>query len=187
MKKRNSNLKFAVFTAIFCLLAFSSISFAASSIYVQFDGIQGESTDHEHNGWSDVRSYSEKLSVPVSSSTGTTRPDGRVDFSPIIIHKFVDTASAPLRLALGQGQVIPIVTIEFVRTGDSPLTFLRIVLRDAILTLAEMALDTSEDRPLEKIGISFERIEWIYTTTDSQGHPGGQIIFNWDLMQNGTF
>lgn len=185
MKKKNFNFRLSIITILFCLLAFSAISAAETNIYVKFGDVEGESTDSDHANWSDVHSYSEALSLPVSSTTGGgTQNLGMVAFSPITIHKFIDKASAHLRQYLSNGQAFPTVEIEFVKAGGLNLKYLRIVLDHALLTSADMSVDTSVELPVEKIGITFERITWIYTVFDTNGNPQGISEFGWDLNEN---
>jgi type VI secretion system secreted protein Hcp len=188
MRRKTPSSKSLVAALFLCLLLAPGLSIAASDIYVKFGDIKGEAQAKDHQDWSEALTYSETITMPTSAYVGGGSGAARANFEPIVINKFVDSASAALRQRLSAGTIIGLVEIEFVRGGSQGgEIYLRIELTEALITSAGFSTSVSDDRPVEQIGVSFAKIKWIYTPFDDQGNQGSVQEYGWDVEKNEPF
>ena len=93
----------------------------AIDVYLLIDGIKGESTDAQHNGWIECGPINWALTQPKSatSSTAGGHTAERVEFTDVSITKVGDLASPILAQFCAMGKTIPKATIDFMRAdGD---------------------------------------------------------------------
>lgn len=133
------------FVEIFAILSLLSAGFSFSESYaagfIKFDGIDGESADNDHYGWSDLGSIS-RLSE-----------EGSQDLV-IEVEKEVDKATPKITEAVVKGKVFPKVEIEFTADDD---TFLSYELTNVLITSYQVSGD-SNSRPVEEIHLHYEKI-----------------------------
>ncbi len=169
------------------LLASSLLLLAASAqaaIFVKFDGIDGESTDANHDKWSDVLSVNESLTLPDGGATGATRTRGAARYEDIVLSKELDKASVKLREKLARGQVIPKVEIEVTATyGGARETYFRYELKNVVITSFDMNASGNDEAgpPTENVSLNFEEIKITYTEFDDTGSNKGNVEFTYNV------
>lgn len=126
-----------------------SVNDAFAASFIKFDGIDGESKDKDHKGWSDLVSF---LQVTTREDSSTARTD--VKISEVVIVKELDKASPKLAESVAKGAVIPKVDV-YLNSDDG--TFLRYELTNVMITSYSMS-GTTDERPLEEITSSYEKI-----------------------------
>ncbi|MBI1389047.1 MAG: type VI secretion system tube protein Hcp [bacterium] len=171
----------AAFVVAVCAMALDSYAAA----YIKFDGIDGESKDAAHQGWSEIASFSHSIRRPVTASTGgTTR--ARAVVEDIVLVKELDKSSPKLAEALLTGKVIPLVTIQVARgTGDTgQMTYYAYELKNVLVTSYQVQVDANGgQRPVESISLNFEEIKVTYTEVDPTGQPKGNVEYNWKVEE----
>jgi type VI secretion system secreted protein Hcp len=180
-----------------------------SSAYIKFEGIEGESQNADHKGWSEIVSFSQGFNNPVSG-TGTTRGRGAVAVQDFIIVKQVDKASPKLAEAICQGKAFAkveihltgpsagsacqgtfyayelknVVITSYKVTGSNPLAYALIApAPDLILPYSGPFIVQAVDAPMEEISLNFEEIKVTYTECDSTGAEKGNIEFSWRVEE----
>jgi len=162
------------------LLPFS----ANAAIYMKIDGLEGESTDVNHEGWIDVLSVSESLHAPTGPTSGATRQRGAVVFEDIVVAKELDRTSPKLREALAQGRVYPKIEIEITGSCDSEqVTYFKYEFKNASLTGVSLDGSDSDALPIEMVSLDFEEIKWAYTELDHDCKKGGQVEATWKVEE----
>lgn len=182
----NAKIGRLVIPVISSFLLLVSLSLPANAaIFVKIDGIEGESTDANHDKWIDVLSVSESISRPDSGATGQSRRRGSAVFDDIVIKKELDLSSVKLRERLAQGQVIPKVEIEITGTfGGSRATYFKYELKNVQITSFSVnASGSSDSRPAESFSLNFEEIKWTYTQYDSEGNKLGNVEATWKVEE----
>ena len=162
----------------------SSSSGALTSMYVKFEGVDGEAEDKDHKGWSDILSFSQGQSSAVGS-TGSTRLRGDVVFEDIVVVKELDKASPKLAEAVCLGKVFPRVEIHLTRsyTDAGRVTYYRYELRNVQIASYHIGgSGQGEDVPTEEISFSFEEIKATYTETDATGKAKGNVEYQWSVV-----
>jgi type VI secretion system secreted protein Hcp len=161
----------------------------AFDCFMKIDGIPGESTDDKHKDWIEILSYSHGVSQPASgsSSSGGARSSQRCDHQDFSIVKTLDKASPKLALSCCNGQHIKSINVELCRATGDKQKYMEYTLSDVIVSSVcpAGAAQAGEALPLETVGLSYGKIEWIYTATDHKtGKAAGDVKSYWDLTTN---
>jgi type VI secretion system secreted protein Hcp len=93
----------------------------ASDVYLQIDGIKGESSDSAHQGWIECQSVNWSLHQP-KSATGSTaggHTAERSELSDVSLQKIADLASPILAQHCAMGKTIPKAKLEFMRADGN--------------------------------------------------------------------
>ena len=103
----------------------------ASDVYLQIDGVNGESNDDKHKGWIEVEAVDLGVIQPTAGTMSTAggHTIGRAVFDALRITKAVDLASPKLMELAAQGKTIPKAKLEFFRADRSgPLKYYEVTL-----------------------------------------------------------
>lgn len=154
--------------------------------YIKFDGVDGETKDKDHTGWSDILSFGQGLHQPGGGATGATRRRGDVIMDDISIVKELDKASPKLAEAICKGKVFPKVEIELTAsyTDAGRVTYYRYELENTIVTSYDISgSGQAEDVPTENFSLNFEQIKVTYTENDSKGKKKGNVEYAWKVEE----
>jgi type VI secretion system secreted protein Hcp len=159
----------------------------AFDTFLKIDGIDGESSDHKHQGWIELVSYytglHQKVSKTASSAGGASAE--RVDFNSFTFTKLLDKASPKLALACADGTHFDTILVELCRAGTEKMVFMRYQLSNCLIQSFETGGTQGEDLPSEDVEISFGKIEWRYTLQNRVGGgPAGNMVSGWNLQKN---
>lgn len=181
-----------------------------SSAYVKFEGIDGESQNEGHEGWSEIVSFSQGIDLPGGGATGATRLRGDVAFEDFVVVKQLDKASPKLAEAICKGKVFPKVEIHLTGpsggstcqgtfyvyelknvmitsykvSGSNPLAYALIAPAPGItMPSAGPFIVQAVDAPMEEISLNFEEIKVTYTECDSSGLAKGNIEYSWKVEE----
>ncbi|MBN2335219.1 type VI secretion system tube protein Hcp [Candidatus Bathyarchaeota archaeon] len=164
----------------------SAESTGSSRIFLQVTGIEGESTEADHDGWIDVLSFTMGLSDPGGGATGSTRRRGTVVVDDIVVVKELDKSSPKLMEKCAGGMVIPSLVIEMCAgSGDSRAAFYRYTLENVMVT-SFYCSGTDDDVPVETFTLSFEEITVTYTEIDALGKAKGNVEFSYRVEEGET-
>jgi len=178
--------------------------------FIKFDGIDGETQVKDHEGWSEIVSFSQDIHKP-SAGTGATRRIGDVVLEDIVIVKQLDKASPKLAEAMCKGTVFVEVEIHLTGpsegstcegtfysyvlknvqitrykvTGSNPLAHALITpAPDSILPYSGPFIVQAVDAPLEEISLNFEEITVTYTECDPiTGKTKGNVEYTWKVEE----
>ena len=136
------------------------------------NAIKGESEDKNFQGQVELLSVFFGSSHDVRTRMGNTknRTNGRPNYSPVIIKKYLDSASTQLIQKLGKGQAIPKVTISFANNTNEGTAYHVSTLKDVIIASHTLEHNASEEhhRPIEIFELNWASKEDKYTPYDSQ-------------------
>ncbi|MFL6672402.1 MAG: Hcp family type VI secretion system effector [Massilia sp.] len=156
----------------------------AIDVYLQIDGIKGESSDDQHKGWIECQSVNWSLHQPKSatSSTAGGHTAARVDLSDISIHKITDIASPILAQHCAMGKTIPKAKIEFMRAdGDGArVKYYEVELENVLVAHVAQGV-AGGDMMTESLGLKFSKVKWKYCQQKIAGGAGGNTAGGWDL------
>lgn len=93
----------------------------AIDVYLQIDGIRGESQDDKHKDWIEVTGVHWGIHQPRSAtaSTGGGHTAERVEMSDISFSKLTDLSSPILAQTCAAGKTIPKAKLEFFRADGN--------------------------------------------------------------------
>jgi type VI secretion system secreted protein Hcp len=156
--------------------------------FMKVDQCPGESSDEKHKDWCEIRSFTGGVSQKGSiSSTAGSMSSERADFSPIIVTKELDKASAKLMLTCASGQHLKEVIIEICRAGGDKEKYMEIKLTDCLISGYVLSGSAGGDTgiPLEEVSFVYGKLELKYTQLDTKtGKPKGDVAGGWDLKAN---
>lgn len=151
--------------------------------FIKFDGIDGEATDKDHQGWIELDSYQWGMTRPDTGSSGQSRRRGAAIVEDLTFEHELDTSSPRLAEALASGRVIPRVELHLHEerpegSVDEPYLLYR--LTNVMVTAYHInwRSDPDDRRPTEKISIRFEEIEMVYTSEE-----GEEVSWSYDAEE----
>ena len=159
----------------------------AIDVYLQIDGIKGESTDSTHQGWIEITSAHWGVTQPKSAtaSTGGGHTAERCEHRSLSITKLADLASPILMQTCSTGRTIPKAKLEFMRADGqgTPVKYYEVELENVLIGNMDQLVD--EGNVLnDAIGLKFSKVKWKYTQQKIGGGAGGVTAGGWDLSTN---
>jgi type VI secretion system Hcp family effector len=129
-----------------------SIDDAFGTGFIKFDGVDGESVDKDHKGWSDLLSMSEVY----ETTSGSLSVRGGTISDEFLIVKLLDKSSPKLSEAIAKGQVFPKVSIDLCTNQKSYCT-LSYELKNVMITSYSIS-GSSDELPVEEILLDYEEL-----------------------------
>lgn len=159
----------------------------ATDVYLQIDGIKGESQDSAHQGWIEVTSAQWGVVQPRSAtaSTGGGHTAERCEHRTLALSKLADLSSPLLMQTCSMGKTIPKAKLEFMRAdGDGQrVKYYEVELENVMIANVEQMIhDGSILR--DEIGLRFSKVKWKYTQQKIGGGTSGNTSGGWDLACN---
>ena len=159
----------------------------AIDVYLQIDGIKGESLDDRHRGWIECKSVSWELHQPRSAttSTGGGHTAERCEHGDIVVAKLADLSSPLLLQNCSTGRTLPKARIEFMRAdglGDR-VKYFEIELENVLIGGVSPSVREG-DILSEYVALKYSRIKWKYIQQQIAGGSGGNVAGGWDLSVN---
>lgn len=149
----------------------------AVDMFIQIDGVKGESMDHKHKGEIDVLSWSWSMTQSGTFHVGGGGGSGKVNIGDLVFTKWVDKSSPNLMQICCEGEHIPSALLTIRKAGKNPLEYMKItfekLLVSAVTTGGEALKD---DRLLETIKLNFAKFKVEYQEQDEKGGPKGGIM-----------
>ena len=159
----------------------------AIDVYLQIDGIKGESTDDKHKDWIECKSVSWSVEQPKSAtaSTGGGHTAERCEHKDIVISKLADLASPVLLQTCSAGKTIPKARFEFMRADGQGerVKYFEIEIENVLIGAVTPNVDEG-DILGEHVGFKFSKVKWKYTQQKVTGGAGGNTSGGWDLAAN---
>ena len=159
----------------------------AIDVYLQIDGIRGESADSTHQGWIELTSASWGVAQPKSATASTAggHTAERCEHRTLSLTKLADLASPILMQTCSMGKTIPKAKLEFMRAdgqGDR-IKYFEIELENVLIGAVEPSVKEGSIIQ-EEVGLKFSKIKWKYTQQKIGGGSGGNTSGGWDLAAN---
>ena len=158
------------------------------SIFINYDGIKGECSDENHKEWQDVDSISWEVNRQITSNTSTQgdRESSNATVSSVYIKKYMDKVTPKnfIEACCGTGKKV-IIRLTKTGTGSGADVFMEYILSNALISYYQVEAKSQDDeRPVEKMEISFTDIEVKYTPYDEDGCPLVQHAVAFDIATN---
>ena len=154
---------------------------ADAAAYLKIGDIKGESQDREHQGWSDIESFSQSAMIEDAPSGNTRRRSCPV-VSPLKLEKNLDSASIPMQFAMLRGRVFPTAEFELTRdAGDGPATvYLRYELQNAFISSYSIS-GSADSIPVDSFSLNFEKIKVEYIPQNAKGGSGQPVVDEYEV------
>jgi len=143
----------------------------AIDVYLQIDGIKGESQDDKHKDWIEVMGVHWSIHQPRSATAST---GGGHTSSPILAQ------------TCASGKTIPKAKLEFFRAdgnGDR-VKYFEVELENVLIGMVTPHMGGDESFLAENVNLKYSKIKWKYTQQKISGGSGGNTAGGWDLATN---
>ena len=161
----------------------------AIDVYLQIDGIKGESADTTHKDWIEVKSVNWEVLQPKSAtaSTGGGHTAERTEHKDITITKLADLSTPLLLQNCSSGKTIPKAKLEFLRADGQGerIKYFEIELENVLISGVAPSV-TGGDILTENVSIKYSQVKWKYTQQKIGGGAGGNTSGGWNLSTNKT-
>ena len=159
----------------------------AIDVYLQIDGIKGESADSAHQGWIEVTAAFWGVTQPRSAtaSTGGGHTAERCEHRTLSFTKLADMASPVLLQTCSAGRTIPKAKLEFMRADGQGvrIRYYEIEMENVLIANIDQAV--AEGSILhDSVGLKFSKVKWKYTHQKISGGTSGNTAGGWDLASN---
>jgi type VI secretion system secreted protein Hcp len=153
--------------------------------FIKFDGVDGESKDDKHKGWSDLVSFTQPITRP-ATGTGAHRRRGDVVMHDVTIVKEIDKSTPKLAESIVKGKVWPKVEIHLTAsyTDSSRVTYYAYELKNVQVNNYNIGGSSqAEDVVTEEMSLNFEEIKVTYTENDAAGKKKGNVEYSWKVEE----
>ena len=140
---------YLIFIGFILITSVFSINDVYGAGYIKFDGVDGESQDKDHKGWSDLLSFNEEYSI--SDDSESSRNQNEIS---VVIVKGLDKSSPKIAESIAKGMVFSKVDIHL---SSSDGIFLVYNLSNVIITSYSINA-TGNQIPTEEFSLNFEKI-----------------------------
>lgn len=159
----------------------------AIDVYLQIDGIKGESTDSTHKDWIECKSVAWEVLQPKSAtaSTGGGHTAERCEHKDIVLTKLSDLSTPLLLQNCSSGKTIPKAKFEFMRADaqGERIKYFEIELENVLIGGVAPNVEVG-DILEESVRLKFSKVKWKYTQQKISGGSGGNTSGGWDLAAN---
>ncbi len=175
----------AVGIACFSTLLFQPTTARAQGLksFLRIEGIQGDSTIKHHEKEIEILGFTSGVEIDAPAAGGGGAGLARPQFYQIVVSKNVDKASPLLFVNCATGKTFKSASLAVAKVGPSSVKdFFKIVLTNVTITKVATSVSSgASDILTENVELSFQKIQWTVTTTNSKGEPvittGGYDIF----------
>lgn len=156
----------------------------AVDIFLKLDGIKGEAQDDKFKDEIDVLAWSWGASQSGTTHMGSGSGAGKVNVQDISVTKYIDKSSPTLFMHCCNGKHISKGELIVRKAGEKPLDYLKVELKDIIVTHVSMGGSGSEDRLTENVTLNFAEFKTVYTVQNKDGSKGAEVEQAWNIPKN---
>lgn len=157
----------------------------AVDMFLDLDGVKGESVDKAHKGKIDILAWQWGLSNTGTFHHGSGGGAGKASFNDITITKYIDAASPNIMLFCANGKHFAKGKIIVRKAGgDSSLEYLTVEFDQVLVTSYATGGGSGQERLTENLSLNFAKVKIEYTTQSDKGGKGTPQVFSWDIGAN---
>jgi type VI secretion system secreted protein Hcp len=145
---------------------------ASAKIFLQLDGIPGEST---------TLGFENQIELN-TMQVGVGRGSKGAAFSDVTVTKNLDKATPELMLRAANGATIPTAKVRFTRAAEDSDVYLRYCFTGVRIT--SFSQSSGGEAPSESVAFSYSSIVQSYTQQSTTGGAGTVFDTGWDLLKN---
>jgi type VI secretion system secreted protein Hcp len=149
-------------------------------MFLKLGDLKGESIDEKHKDETQVLAWSWGMTQSGTTHMGTGGGAGKVNVQDMSITKYIDKASPVLQLAVCNGTHYDQALLTVRKAGNKPLEYLKITMKEVIVTSISLGGSGGEDRLTENISLNFAeyKTEYAPQKADGSGDAAIEAIYN---------
>jgi type VI secretion system secreted protein Hcp len=159
----------------------------AIDVYLQLEGIKGESMDDKHKDWIECSEMHWAINQPRSATASTAggHTAERAELKEVTFEKTADLSSPILMQTCAMGRTIPKAKIEFLRADGQGerVKYFEIELENVLIGGISPTIHAGSILS-EYVSLKYSKIKWKYTKQRIGGGAGGSTVGGWDLATN---
>lgn len=156
----------------------------AVDMFLKVEGADGESQDEAHADEIDLLAYSFGATNAGTAHLGGGAGAGKVNVQDVSITKYVDKASPNLLLFCANGKHIPECILVVRKAGESPLDYLKLTMKDCLITSVLTSAAQGQERLTENVSINFAEFSYEYTPQKPDGSGDAPVTMGWNIAKN---
>ena len=158
----------------------------AVDIHIKIDTIPGNSEIKGFEGQIQLESFSWNMQQTTSFGHSTGGGAGKVNMGDLHFTHHVDKATPKLMIACCVGTHIKDAVLTCRKAGgESSVDFLKIELKDVIVSSVSPSGSNSGDTPTESVTLAFSEYKIEYQEQDNKGaKKGGPVIAGYSVQKN---
>jgi type VI secretion system secreted protein Hcp len=157
----------------------------AVDMFLNLDGVKGESQDKSHTKEIDILGWSWGMSNSGSAHVGGGAGSGKVSVQDLSVTKYLDSSSAQIMLSCCEGTHFGSALLTVRKAGgDKPVEYLTIKLQEVLITSVSTGASGGDDRLTENVTLNFAKVKVEYLPQEAKGGKGNMIPFGWNIAGN---
>lgn len=157
----------------------------AVDMFLELDGIDGESVDSVHSGKIDVLAWSWGLSQSGTTHMGGGGGSGKVSVQDVSITKYVDKSTPNLFMHCCDGTHITKGKLIVRKAGKTALEYIILEFEEIIVAALSTGGSGGEDRLTENVTLNFAKVAMTYTPQNPDGSGGDAVgPKTWNIASN---
>ena len=157
-----------------------------TDIFLDLDGIEGESTDEAFKGKIELTGFNFGVTNSGTMAKGGGGGTGKADFQNITLNKVIDKSSPKLFKAAATGEHIKKATISVRKASGkgNQYVYASYALEEVMVTGYTTASIQEGPVLVETVTLDFTRIKVTYTPQKADGTPEGAVPAGYDRAIN---
>lgn len=156
----------------------------AVDIFLQVEGVSGESQDSNHKGWIDALSYTWGASQPGNVAVGGGGGAGKVTYRDLSVQALIDKATPTLLTYCSSGKHVTKVILSVCKAGGTQIEYSRITLEDVLITLTEFNGVSNTDTIAVNYNFQAAKVSLKYWIQTEKGGKGAEVSGGWNIKKN---
>ena len=156
----------------------------AQDMFLKITGVEGESSDSSHKSEIEVLSWNWGITQESNMHAGSGGGAGKATVEDLTFEHYVDRASPNLVKYCLVGKHVDEAKLTIRKAGGNPLEYLKITMKDVIVSSVHPSGASTEERIREKVGLAFSKVTHEYVVQNAQGGSGGTVTATFDIKGN---
>jgi type VI secretion system secreted protein Hcp len=153
----------------------------AVQMFVNIDGIKGESVDSDHKDWIDIQSWTWGMTQSGNAHQGTGAGTGQVSVRDVSFTKFVDKSTPILAKFCCSGKHFGKAQLVVCKAGNTKVPYLTITMAEGLISSCSHGGAAHDERMVETVSLHFRSFHILHTLQNSDGSKGASIPAGWDI------
>jgi len=160
------------------------VNIMAIDMFLKVDGVTGESKDSNHNGWTDITSFTWGSSQPGNMAVGGGGGAGKVNFNDLSVDALIDKSTTAILKYCASGKHISKVELSICKAGGQQIEYARITLEDVLVTTVHYTGSDNGDTVGINYAFQASKVKQQYWEQTSSGGKGAESSAGWNIKEN---